>query len=135
MKIDLLYFDGCPSWKAGLENLKAALAAEGIDADICLVKVEDNAEAERLHFLGSPSFQINGKDLWPEDRTTYGMSCRVYFTPQGMRGAPTVEMLRQKLVCKKSRKTEKQHNNHKIGEENDRQSHCNTSNTAQTRSG
>jgi hypothetical protein len=29
MKIELLYFDGCPSWQAGLENLKAALQQEG----------------------------------------------------------------------------------------------------------
>ena len=34
MKIDLLYFDGCPAWQSGLENLKAALAAEGQAASI-----------------------------------------------------------------------------------------------------
>jgi hypothetical protein len=34
MQIDLLYFDGCPSWQGGLENLKAALAAEGSKAEI-----------------------------------------------------------------------------------------------------
>jgi len=97
MQIDLLYFEGCPSWQVGLENLKSALAEEGIDADIRLVQVKDNAEAERLRFLGSPSFQINCKDLWPEAREAYALSCRVYSTPQGMRGAPEVEMLRQKL--------------------------------------
>ena len=97
MQIDLLYFDGCPSWQDGLENLKAALAAEGMDAEICLVQVEDSEEARHLRFLGSPSFQINGADLWPEDRSTYSLSCRVYFTPQGMRGAPDIGILRQKL--------------------------------------
>jgi hypothetical protein len=43
MRIDLLYFDGCPSWQGGLENLKAALAAEGMQTEIRLVRVEDNA--------------------------------------------------------------------------------------------
>ena len=97
MQIDLLYFDGCPSWQGGLENLKAALVAEGMATEIHLVQVEDNAEAARLRFLGSPSFHVNGADLWPEERASYALSCRVYSTPQGMQGAPNTEMLRQKL--------------------------------------
>lgn len=28
MKIELLYFDGCPSWEAGLESLRTALQEE-----------------------------------------------------------------------------------------------------------
>jgi hypothetical protein len=102
MQIDLLYFDGCPSWQDGLENLKAALAAESMQAEIRLVQVEDDAEAARLKFLGSPSFHVGGRELWPEQREQYALSCRVYSTPLGMKGAPTVEMLREKLraVCK-----------------------------------
>jgi hypothetical protein len=36
-------------------------------------------------------------DLWPEKRNRYDLSCRVYATPQGMKGTPTVEMLRKKV--------------------------------------
>ena len=97
MQIDLLYFDGCPSWEGALENLKAALAAEGMQANIHPVKVEGNDEATRLKFLGSPSFQVNGVDWWPEERSRYNLSCRVYTTPQGMKGVPSVEMFREKL--------------------------------------
>jgi len=97
MEIDLFYFDGCPSWQGGLENLKAALAAEGLEASIRLVKVADNDEAARLKFLGSPSFRVDGVDWWPEERKRYNLSCRVYQTPLGMKGAPTVEMLRDQL--------------------------------------
>ncbi len=97
MQIDLLYFDGCPSWEEALANLKAAHAAEGLAADIRLVKLEDNEAAARLKFLGSPSFQVNGMDWWHEERTRYNLSCRIYPTPQGMKGAPTIEMLREKL--------------------------------------
>ena len=97
MKIDLLYFDDCPSWKGGLENLKAALEAEGLDAEIHLIEVADNEEAARLKFLGSPSFCVNGVDWWPEERDEYSLSCRVYPTPEGVKGAPTVKMLREKL--------------------------------------
>jgi len=97
MQIELLYFDGCPSWEGGLENLKAALKAEGLESNITLIKVEEDDKAEQLKFLGSPSFHLNGIDLWPEERKRYNLSCRVYSTPQGMKGVPTVEMLREKL--------------------------------------
>lgn len=97
MKIELLYFDGCPSWQDALENVKTALAAEGLVADIRLVKVASDEEAARLKFLGSPSFQVNGKDLWPEERERYSLCCRVYATPEGMKGAPPIGMLREKL--------------------------------------
>ena len=97
MQIDLLYFDGCPSWEVGLKNLMAALEAEGLEAEIHMVNVDDNAEASRLKFLGSPSFQVNGVDLWNEARERYDLSCRIYPTPDGMKGAPTLEMLREKL--------------------------------------
>ena len=97
MQIDLLYFEDCPSWRDGLENLQTALQMEKLEAEIRMVLVESEAESERLRFLGSPSFQVDGVDLWPEERQNYALSCRVYATPQGMHGVPTVEMLREKL--------------------------------------
>ena len=102
MKIELLYFDDCPSWKTALENLESALAAEAIEAQIQLIEVVDQDQAARLKFLGSPSFCVNGQDWWPEARQTYNLSCRIYATPQGMRGVPTVEMLREKIQTLKS---------------------------------
>ncbi len=97
MQIDLLYFDDCPSWRAALENLQIALRAEGREAEIRLVRVETEEEATDRKFLGSPSFQVNGSDLWLEEGADYSMSCRVYPTPGGISGVPNVEMLRDKL--------------------------------------
>ncbi len=97
MKIDILYIDDCPSWQAGLDNLKAALEAEGLEAVIRLVLVKDDGEAARLKFLGSPAFCMDGLDFWPGQRDRYNLNCRIYATPQGLKGYPTVEMLREKL--------------------------------------
>ena len=97
MKIELLYFDGCPSWQTGLQNLKSALQLEGIEAEVNLINVQDEADAIRLEFLGSPSFRVNNVELWTEARETFALSCRVYPTPEGIKGWPTVEMLREKL--------------------------------------
>ena len=97
MKIELLYFDGCPSWEVGLKNLEVALQEEGLPASVEMVKVTDDDDAARLKFLGSPHFRVDGRDLWPEDRAVYSLSCRVYPTPEGIKGFPTVAMLKQQL--------------------------------------
>lgn len=102
MKIEILYFNDCPSWKAALNNLKTALAAEAVEAEIQLIEVVHNEQAAHLKFSGSPSFCVDGQDWWPEARETYNLSCRVYSTPQGMRGIPTIEMLREKIQTLKS---------------------------------
>lgn len=92
LKIQLLYFDGCPSWQSALRNLHAALKAYGLDVSVELVQVMDNDDAAQRKFLGSPSFRINGADLWDEERGAYSLSCRVYATSDGMKGSPTVSM-------------------------------------------
>jgi hypothetical protein len=108
MTIYLLYFDGCPSWKKALTNLHYALMEEQLDYPINPIRIETDQEAAAIKFLGSPSFQIDGKDFWPENRSTYSMSCRVYKTPGGLKGWPTVEMLRQKLMdIRKGKETAK----------------------------
>ena len=97
MKIELLYFEGCPSWQSGLKNLHSALKANRLDVSVELVQVLDNDDAARKKFLGSPSFRINGIELWDERRDVYSMSCRVYATPEGLKGSPTVSMLQEAL--------------------------------------
>jgi hypothetical protein len=59
--------------------------------------VKSDKEAYDVKFLGSPTFQVNGLDFWPENRQTYSMNCRVYKTAEGLKGWPSVEMLREKL--------------------------------------
>ncbi len=96
-EIELLYFDGCPSWQAALTNLKQALEAENVSANVRLIEIKDPEQAQSERFLGSPSFRVDGSDLWPEPRKRYNLSCRVYQTGQGLQGAPTVEMLREQI--------------------------------------
>jgi len=97
MKIQLLYFDGCPSWETALDNLKAACALDGLMWPIELIEMRDDNDAAARRFLGSPSIVVSGQNLWPEPRQAYYMSCRMYGTPEGMRGWPTVDMLRVRL--------------------------------------
>ncbi|CAG0987261.1 hypothetical protein ANAEL_02091 [Anaerolineales bacterium] len=97
MKIELLYFDGCPSWQTAFENLKRALQVERISDPIQVIEIVNAEQASQEKFLGSPSVRIDGRDLWYEQRENYSLSCRVYTTPEGVKGSPTVEMLRFKI--------------------------------------
>lgn len=95
MRIELLYMDDCPSWEKGLQNLRTALQLEAIHADVDLVKIRDDREATRYKFLGSPSFRLDGRELWLEDRETHSLSCRIYLSPQGAKGWPSVDVARK----------------------------------------
>ncbi len=86
-----------------MANLQAALAEESLTAQIRVIKVQDAEEAQRRGFLGSPSIHVDGADLWPDERRGYFWGCRVYRTPEGMRGWPSVMMIREKLAgCRTS---------------------------------
>lgn len=97
MDIALLYFDDCPNWKIADERL-AAIAAERPDLTVSRHLVDTLEEAERIGFHGSPSILVDGVDVFAEPDTGVGLSCRVYRTPDGPAGAPTVEQLRAALA-------------------------------------
>lgn len=97
LKVELLYFDGCPSYRMAERLLGEALADEGLAEPIELIPVAGDADAERLKFVGSPTIRVDGVDPFAPGAVDYGMQCRVYLTPEGLKGWPTRAMLRQAL--------------------------------------
>lgn len=93
MKVELLYFDGCPNHEALLSRLRELLASTGVTADVELVEVDAPDAAERARFLGSPTVRIDGQDVEPgaDQRSDFGLKCRLFATPDGLRGTPTDE--------------------------------------------
>jgi hypothetical protein len=102
MGIEVLYFDGCPNHEVLLPRLRALLADGGISGGIDLRKITDDEAAQRERFLGSPTVRVNGHDVEPdaEQRTDYGMKCRLYRTPDGLSGQPPEDWLRAALDSK-----------------------------------
>ena len=99
VNIELLYFDGCPTYKPAQQALQQALLEEGIKSQIQLIVVSTNEEAQRMQFPGSPTIRVNGGDLFPTpERQAWGLEYRMYPTPEGLRGTPTKEMLREALL-------------------------------------
>ena len=96
MKIEILYFDGCPNHTRALDQVREVLRQEGISADVSEVNVPDDAAAHAARFLGSPSIRIDGLDVEPAARSLkeFGMMCRTY-VEQGKRvGVPPAELIR-----------------------------------------
>ncbi len=99
MKIELFYFDDCPSYEHALRNLTDALAAERLEEHVEMVPVLSEADAEAKRFLGSPTIRVNGADSegTAADRRAYTYGCRVYAEGGKFVGWPSVEQLRQAL--------------------------------------
>ncbi len=97
MKIDVLYFDGCPNHKPAIELVQEVLKDEGVAAHVSEVHVRDQVTAEVMRFLGSPSIRVNGVDVEPAARSAdeYGMMCRTYLVDGRREGLPSREMIRQ----------------------------------------
>lgn len=95
MDITLLYFESCPNWKQTDADL-AALASE-YDFTVTHQTVKTIEEAEAWRFGGSPTVLIDGVDPFARPTDPYGLSCRIYQTPKGPAGAPTISMLRSTL--------------------------------------
>lgn len=91
------YFDDCPSWEAARETVTAAARDLRIDAEIRLLKVENDEDAERIGFRGSPSILVGGRDLFPSEHSPIGMSCRVYSVDGMQEGSPSLEQVMDAL--------------------------------------
>jgi hypothetical protein len=101
MRVEVLYFEGCPSYRTMETLLRDVLAEADIEAVVDFVRVDTNQEAERLQFAGSPTLRVNGGDLFPvPERHTWALGCRTYQTSEGLKGWPTREMIREALAAR-----------------------------------
>jgi hypothetical protein len=99
MNITFLYFEGCPSHDAALERLRQIMAEEGTQAEIEIIKVETDEQAQRLHFVGSPTILIDGQDIDPPPPEAYpALTCRAYHLEDGrISPLPLPAMIRRAL--------------------------------------
>ncbi|MGW9631128.1 hypothetical protein ACWGST_10520 [Agromyces sp. NPDC055520] len=121
MRVEILHIDGCPNTERAGANVRAALdvvrlrgaghGAAGFDtaghgaAGLADVPVEfvllTTPEAAReTAFAGSPTIAVDGRDLFPSDGATDALACRVYPTPAGLAGVPTVEQIVEALAVR-----------------------------------
>jgi hypothetical protein len=79
MRVELLWWEGCPSTPETLEDLKRVLREEGVEAEVKLVELESDEQARRERFPGSPTVRLDGEDaIPPEEGEPFSLTCRVY---------------------------------------------------------
>ena len=96
MKVELLWWAGCPSYPEARELLEEVLAGR---AEIEMREVRDDDEAEALAFPGSPTIRVDGRDVDPAGaHSPPSLSCRIYHLPDGrVSPVPSREQLEEAL--------------------------------------
>ena len=96
MRVEILYFAGCPNHEPAVDCVREVLAQEDTQADLVEVEVRDVATAQRIGFLGSPTIRVDGQDVEPAARAerAFGLSCRTYIDGGRRAGVPPPEWIR-----------------------------------------
>jgi hypothetical protein len=105
LHVTFLYYEECPSHDVALDRLRQVIAEEGIEAEIEVIKVETDEQAQRLRFIGSPTILIEGRDIDPPpSNARYALTCRAYRLEDGrISPLPSPEMIRRALRAAASR--------------------------------
>ncbi|NYE95889.1 hypothetical protein FHU41_002139 [Psychromicrobium silvestre] len=96
MDIQVLTIQGY-SHEDALTAFARALALEGYDPELIKVhRVTTEGEALALRFHGSPTFALNGMDLFPSDNTP-ALTFRVSGAMKGFSAVPCLDVLQAHL--------------------------------------
>jgi len=87
MRIELLVVPDCPHAAAAGALLRQALDDIGLGSLLfAVVTIESSSVAEQLQFLGSPTFMVDGRDLFAEPGRPSALACRIYPGGQSLPG-------------------------------------------------
>lgn len=87
MKIELIYFDGCPHIDRARANVRQALDTSGVRAEVIEWEQGNPAAPTYVRDYGSPTVLVDGRDVAGVGSRVAAASCRVD-------GAPSVEAIR-----------------------------------------
>lgn len=62
---EVLVFERCPNLDTAIERTREAIASTNVPAELRVVRVENDDDAKRLRFLGSPTVRVDGVDVDP----------------------------------------------------------------------
>jgi hypothetical protein len=92
--VTLQFLDDCPNRATAEGRLRDALSRTGhADVVIRLQRVSTAEEAEHFRFVGSPTILVDGQDPFAVAGAPVGLACRLYPTPDGPAGSPTLDQL------------------------------------------
>jgi hypothetical protein len=82
--IELLFWEGCPSYPRALEALAGLMAELGLEPDdLSVTEILTQEAAEAEGFIGSPTIRLNGEDIVDPGDTPPALDCRIYYRRDG----------------------------------------------------
>lgn len=100
MKIEVLSSPECPNSIPTLDLIEDVLDELGLSASVALVRVEDQATAERLHLVGSPTVRVDAVDLEPRATFSgkdFGLRPRLYSEDGKARAGPSRRLIQEMI--------------------------------------
>ncbi len=83
-QVELLYWEGCPSYPEALTLVRSVLDDLGLAVEIDLRQVTSDEEAQALAFPGSPTIRVDGRDVDPAGAGSRpALTCRIYHLSDG----------------------------------------------------
>ena len=84
-RVELLWWDGCPSSDEAHELVRRVMAESGLDPSaLQSIEIDTDELAQREGFPGSPTVRVDGRDIQPPaELEPPGLTCRVYHLRDG----------------------------------------------------
>lgn len=100
VRIELFVREDCPNRGMALIVVERVVDETGIPAEIEVVEVESDDDAETYRVLGSPTVLVDGRDVDPQPSgyADYTTDDRIYRTDRGPCGWPEAEWIRDALL-------------------------------------
>ena len=99
MRVELLWWEGCPSTTRARELVQTVMAEEGLDPGALEMREIETEDDARSHaFVGSPTIRVEGEEVAPEPAEPAALTCRVYHLPDGrVSPVPDPEVVRSAI--------------------------------------
>ena len=81
VKIDILFMKGCIGYQNTKKFVEEIINERDISAEINLIQIDNDRDARRLQFIGSPTVRVGGIDIEKDRIQTkdYGLRNRLYY--------------------------------------------------------
>ncbi len=106
VEISILFIHGCPGYFPTKKHIEEIIAEQAIDAEVTLIRIDNDKDARQLHFIGSPTVRVGGMDIEEEfiGSKDYGVRSREYYIDGKPQDFPSKEMImdavRKELLLK-----------------------------------
>ena len=98
MEFEVLSIEDCPNSVEATNRLREALTVAGYPSVPVAHRVlRAGTDVDGTAFAGSPTITLDGEDLFPTDAAISDLACRIYSTPDGLAGMPTVDQIVERI--------------------------------------